>query len=257
MERSESFTTIVKAMVKVQGELKAVKKDRDNEFNNSKYATLDAILAELLPKLSENEIAMTQSPVFEEAGSGAMRIGVETHLIHSSGEWFLYPPFFMELEKGAKMNMAQSAGSIITYAKRYAISAIFGISTDEDKDGVQPKPMEDNRRQNNHSAPAQEQRGEQVANTDKMIGKYIRLLKQAECDTDQICAEIAKDAGVSDIRQMDRIRALGELKTRYVAIENEAAKRQKQNVQQEAQANVQQESLLEGRTTQPVNWGKL
>lgn len=257
MERSESFTTIVKAMVKVQGELKAVKKDRDNEFNHSKYATLDAILAELLPKLSENEIAMTQSPVFEEAGSGAMRIGVETHLIHSSGEWFLYPPFFMELEKGAKMNMAQSAGSIITYAKRYAISAIFGISTDEDKDGVQPKPMEDNRRQNNHSAPAQEQRGEQVANTDKMIGKYIRLLKQAECDTDQICAEIAKDAGVSDIRQMDRIRALGELKTRYVAIENEAAKRQKQNVQQEAQANVQQESLLEGRTTQPVNWGKL
>lgn len=257
MERSENFTAIVKAMVKVQGDLKAVKKDRDNEFNNSKYATLDAILAELLPKLSENEIAMTQSPVFEESGRGSMLIGVETHLIHSSGEWFLYPPFFMELEKGAKMNMAQSAGSIITYAKRYAISAIFGISTDEDKDGVQPKPVEDNRRQNNRSTSPQDQKNEQVTNADNMIKKYIGLLKQAGRDTDQICAEIAKEAGVSDIRQMDRIRALGELKTRYAAIENEAAKRQQQNAQKDNANNVQQGSLLEGRTTQPMNWGTI
>src|SRR5699024_7096520 len=83
-------------------------------------------------------------------------IGVETTLLHSSGEKAVYEPFFMQLEKGQKMNMAQSAGSIITYAKRYAVTSIFGISTGEDTDGVlaaaidehhgnQPRKTEDDR----------------------------------------------------------------------------------------------------------------
>jgi hypothetical protein len=40
------------------------------------------------------------------------------------------------------MNMAQSAGSIITYAKRYSISAILGIATGDDTDGVHDVPTQ-------------------------------------------------------------------------------------------------------------------
>jgi len=141
MKKSESYSVIIKAMVKVQSELETVKKDRVNPFAESNYATLDAILIELLPKLNANGIVLTQEPIFKEAET-SMKIGIETTLFHESGEWISYDPFFMQLEKGSKMNMAQSAGSIITYAKRYAVSSIFGISTDEDKDGVQPTPKD-------------------------------------------------------------------------------------------------------------------
>lgn len=135
MKKSEEIDKIIPAFLKTQAALKTVTKDRVNPFAESSYATLDAILGELLPKLNENKIMLSQSPVFEEAENG-LRIGVETTLFHESGQYLQYDPFFMELEKGAKMNMAQSAGSVITYAKRYAVGAIFGISTDEDKDGV-------------------------------------------------------------------------------------------------------------------------
>lgn len=270
MDRSETFASIVKAMVQVQGELKTVKKDRKNPFAENMYATLDAILEELLPNLNKHEIVLTQAPVFEIAENGNMRIGVETYLMHSSGEWFRYPPFFMQLEKGAKMNMAQSAGSVITYAKRYAVSAIFGISTGDDVDGVQSQQPEENKRQqgnqrrNNqqqqsrNTPPQQEpqqEQGQQMPSTNDAIVKYVSAIQKAGIDINQLYAEIAKREGVSNIREADKIRVLGHLKARYTQLKNDEQKRQ--NQQQPEQQNTQQESLLEGRTTQTVNWGTM
>lgn len=265
MERSESFSAIVKAMVQVQSELKTVKKDRVNPFAENKYATLDAILEELLPNLSKHEIVLTQAPVFEPAENGAIRIGVETHLMHSSGEWFCYPPFFMQLEKGSKMNMAQSAGSVITYAKRYAISAIFGISTGDDVDGVQPQEPEgkkqqqgnqrrNNQQQNRNTPPPQEPQQNQMPTTNDAIVKYVDQLKKAGVDVQKLYAEIAQKEGMQNVKEVDPLRVLGHIKTYYIALKNQAAKRQNEQ-QQNTENNTQQESLLEGRTTQPVNWG--
>ena len=128
---------MIKALVKAQSEIKAVKKDRENPIAHSTYATLDAILEEVLPALNSNDLFMTQEPVSFEDEKG-LNLGVRTTIWHSSGEHMEYEPFYMPIEANARMNLAQQAGSVITYAKRYAVSAIFGISTDEDKDGVQP-----------------------------------------------------------------------------------------------------------------------
>ena len=269
MDRSETFASIVKAMVQVQGELKTVKKDRKNPFAENMYATLDAILEELLPNLNKHEIVLTQAPIFEIAENGNMRIGVETYLMHSSGEWFRYPPFFMQLEKGAKMNMAQSAGSVITYAKRYAVSAIFGISTGDDVDGVQPQPEEpkqrnqrgnqqSNQRQNNQQAqqeqPQQQEQAQQMPSTNEAIVKYVGAIQKAGVNVDQLYAEIAKKEGVSNIREADKVKVLGHLKSRYTELKNAEMKRKQQESQQQ---NAQQESLLQGRTTEAVNWGTM
>lgn len=51
--------------------------------------------------------------------------------MHESGEWIEYDPIKMKPVK----NDPQSIGSAITYAKRYALSAIFGITSDQDDDG--------------------------------------------------------------------------------------------------------------------------
>lgn len=268
MDRSETFASIVKAMVQVQGELKTVKKDRKNPFAENMYATLDAILEELLPNLNKHEIVLTQAPVFEIAENGNMRIGVETYLMHSSGEWFRYPPFFMQLEKGAKMNMAQSAGSVITYAKRYAVSAIFGISTGDDVDGVQPQQPEENKRQqgnqrrnnqqqsgnqrqNRNMPPQQEPQQNQIPTTNDTIMEYVGKMVKMGVDMKKIYAEIAKKEGVQSIKDVESIKKLGHIKAYCLEFENRAEKLQKE------QQNAQQESLLEGRTTQTVNWGTM
>lgn len=130
---------LIKALVKTQKEIESVTKDRSNPIAHSTYATLDAILEEVLPKLNANGIFLTQNPVSKKDEEGKVFLGVETTLFHETGQSMSYPAFYMQIEENARMNMAQAAGSIITYGKRYAISAILGISTDEDKDGVQPQ----------------------------------------------------------------------------------------------------------------------
>ena len=127
---------IAKALINVQKNLKPVPRTQENPFAGTKYASLDDIMTVLRPLLVENSLALVQDPVTKKE-EDSVSIGINTLLIHSSGEQISFGPLFMILEKGAKMNMAQSAGSVITYAKRYAISAIFGIVTDDDTDGVQ------------------------------------------------------------------------------------------------------------------------
>jgi hypothetical protein len=65
--------------------------------------------------------------------NGERSIGVETLIMHTSGEWIKFEPFFLPIEKST----AQGAGSATTYAKRYALSAALGIDSDEDDDGNQ------------------------------------------------------------------------------------------------------------------------
>lgn len=135
MKTSESVTEIVKALVKVQKEFKALEKTVYSDFTNSSYTPLQEIMKYLMPLTTQNDLFITQNPVTNWDSAGAMTLGVETKIFHVSGEWFEYPPFEMDVISNKKMSTAQEAGSTITYAKRYAIAAIFGIVSDDDKDG--------------------------------------------------------------------------------------------------------------------------
>jgi hypothetical protein len=64
--------------------------------------------------------------------------------MHTSGEWVEYGPLSVKPTK----NDVQGAGSAITYAKRYALSAIFGITSDQDDDG-----NEDSKPNNSRQSP--------------------------------------------------------------------------------------------------------
>ncbi|EAE2768887.1 TPA: ERF family protein, partial [Listeria monocytogenes] len=92
-----------------------------------------------------------QIPLTEEN-----KVGVKTILMHASGEFVEFDPFMLPLDK----NTAQGAGSALTYARRYTLSAAFGIASDEDDDGNSAsgntKPSNKNQAkqqtQNNHLA---------------------------------------------------------------------------------------------------------
>ena len=127
MEKSETLTEFSKAFAKTQQEMKQPLKDANNPFFKSKYVPLENVVEAITESASKNGISFTQFPSSDEAGN----VTVGTLVMHSSGEWIEYDPIKMKPVK----NDPQSIGSAITYAKRYALSAIFGITSDPDDDG--------------------------------------------------------------------------------------------------------------------------
>lgn len=129
MKKSENIEEIAKALVEFRKNLKQPSKDASNPFFKSTYTSLDKVIEAIDETAPNHGISFTQWAVSNEQGN----VGVETLLLHSSGQFIQYDPLYMKPEK----NTPQSIGSCITYSRRYSISAIFGITSDEDDDGNQ------------------------------------------------------------------------------------------------------------------------
>ncbi len=127
MKMSESIVELAKALAAFQGEVKQPAKSADNPFFKSKYVPLEDVVEAIHAASAKNGLSFTQWALVNEQN----RIGVATLLLHSSGEWIEYDAIFMKSEK----DTAQGAGSVISYLKRYALSAVFGITSDLDDDG--------------------------------------------------------------------------------------------------------------------------
>lgn len=128
MKKSESITALSKAFVKTQKELKQPLKDANNPFFKSKYVPLENVVESITESATKNGLAFSQFPSCDEV-TGMITVG--TLVMHESGEWIEYDPIKLKPVK----NDPQAVGSAITYAKRYALSAIFGITSDQDDDG--------------------------------------------------------------------------------------------------------------------------
>lgn len=129
MKTSETLGQFAEAMAKVQAELRPAQMNAKNPFLKNKYADL-ADVVEACQKLSASHgLATVQMPFSCNDG-----VGITTRIIHTSGEWVegevIFPLFE---EKG--ISMAQAAGKLITYARRYALASAFGVVADEDADG--------------------------------------------------------------------------------------------------------------------------
>ena len=127
MNRSESISKLAVSLVKFNSEVSKIAKDAKNPFFKSNYVTLDKLIEATRPILQENGLVVMQSPLSKEDGS----IGIQTLLIHESGEFIESEPIFM---KPAKANDPQQAGSIISYMRRYSYQAILNLNTGEDDD---------------------------------------------------------------------------------------------------------------------------
>jgi hypothetical protein len=121
--QSETIGTLAAALAKAQGEIENAKFNRTNPHFKNKYADLTAIFDAVRAPLSKNGLAVTQTIEVRETG-----MVLATKLMHSSGEWLgsEYP-----LPMSAR---PQEFGSALTYAKRYSLASIVGVSADEDDD---------------------------------------------------------------------------------------------------------------------------
>ncbi len=153
MKFSEDITELAKALAKAQNSLKNPNNTANNPYFKSKYAPLPDVLNDIRPILSENGISVVQSPVTDGAGS----TGVETMLLHTSGQYILTDPYFLKPVK----NDPQTAGGAITYARRYALNAVLGISGEEDDDGNSASAKNELNPQNKATKQAASRLGQQ------------------------------------------------------------------------------------------------
>jgi len=119
---SDSINEITAALSKAQGELVGAVKDSKNPFFKSNYADLSSVWDSCRAQLSKNGLAVTQ--LLQESEKG---LSLVTLLSHSSGQWMksVYPV------KPVKDD-PQGIGSAITYARRYALSAMVGVAQVDD-----------------------------------------------------------------------------------------------------------------------------
>ena len=113
---------IAKALGAFQAEVETIKKDASNPFFKSKYASLENIVEGVRKPLKKNGLSFSQFPTGEDS--------LTTILMHISGEWMK-----ATVKMNPKEHTPQGQGSAITYMRRYALSAVLGIVTDEDDDG--------------------------------------------------------------------------------------------------------------------------
>lgn len=119
-QMSPSIGEIVKAMSSAQVEYKKINKDAKNPYFNSKYAQLDTVIEATKDSLKKNGLAVTQL-------AGAEYL--DTYLMHTSGE-YIHARTPLKADKSGP----QGYGSAVTYARRYALSAILGVASETDDD---------------------------------------------------------------------------------------------------------------------------
>lgn len=133
MKMSEDIDQWTVGMIAFRKELKQPKKDASNPFFKSNYVTLEGTIQSADDSMKgigeKNGLTFSQEVLSDSASN---TVAVTTLVSHVSGQWVMFGPLTMPV--GKKMD-AQAYGSSITYAKRYALSAALGISSDVDDDG--------------------------------------------------------------------------------------------------------------------------
>lgn len=130
MNKSESIKELCTALNKFQQEVNNPKNTEANSFFKSKYAPLDVVINTVKPTLTKHGLA-----VFQNVSGNGESITVTTMLTHTSGEWIESEPLTLNNSDNKGVSLAQAAGISITYARRYQLSAMLGISSEDDTDG--------------------------------------------------------------------------------------------------------------------------
>lgn len=115
--------SLLNSFVQVKQALEQPSKSKDGY--GYKYADLNAVLTAIQKAIGELDLAYIQQPVNEIA-----KTGVENYIFNSKGAVIDFGSYLLDITKP----QAQQYGSALTYCRRYSISSIFGIASEEDTD---------------------------------------------------------------------------------------------------------------------------
>ena len=123
-QRGELFGSLAKAQATITGAVK----DSTNPFYKSKFANLASCLDAVREPLSANDLCVIQTTRRGKEGG----VIIITTIGHSSGQWMCG-----EIEMIPEKPGPQAIGVCMSYARRYALSAITGLAQiDDDAEGA-------------------------------------------------------------------------------------------------------------------------
>ena len=127
MKTSETTREIYPAIIALQSQMTTIKRDKEVKTGkySFKYAPLDTIMEIMKPLFLVNGLAIVQAVNADNLTS---------RLIHTSGEWIESETFLNR----DHANM-QGFGGEVTFKRRYALSALIGLVSDDDNDAPASK----------------------------------------------------------------------------------------------------------------------
>lgn len=122
MNTSENINELAAALAKAQGEITGALKDSANPFFKSKYADLASCWDACRLPLSKNGLSVVQGMQVVEG-----HLYLITRLLHATGQWVS-----STTPVTPKDDTPQGMGSALTYARRYALTAMVGVAQVDD-----------------------------------------------------------------------------------------------------------------------------
>ncbi|MCS8616176.1 ERF family protein [Latilactobacillus curvatus] len=207
MERSESIAEISKALNTFRTAVKQPVKSASNPFFKSKYVALEGVVDAIDSALKDTGMSYVQ-----EATSEGNQVSVTTLLLHESGEWIELTPLTLPVTK----NDAQAFGSAETYARRYSLSAAFGITSDLDDDGNAASSNPPAQQPTKPKRSTTQVRKETINELAESISKIKNVEKS------QVLVEVYKNHGIEsndEIKNMTVASQLGVMKSLKMQLE--------------------------------------
>ena len=156
----ELYAAMAKAFPKIEGALK----EKSNSHFKSKYADLSSVTDAIKPALAEHDLWYRQKSHRIDGG-----VCIETFICHASGEEVSCGEFYAP----AKTQDAQGYGSAFTYARRYSLSAAFGVCPEDDDGNAAVASM------------AKPKSNEKI--TPEQVTELLELIEKNERDLVNLC----------------------------------------------------------------------
>lgn len=213
MKYTDKINEIAAALAAFQAEVKNPANTATNPFLKNKYAPLSEVLNAIRPIAAKHGLAIIQEPAVDHDS-----VTITTYIFHSSGQFIVSSPLVIQL--GGK-GTAQEIGAAVTYGRRYALSALLGVSSEDDDDAnsisnAQPKTQQPQAKQPQQPdmvkpkpagviSEAQRKRmfalgPEQVVRAVIGAHGYEHTTEVTKADYDAICSEI--EAAAKELKEV-------------------------------------------------------
>lgn len=130
--QSDDIQELVKSLIEVQDEIRDVEKASKGQVGQQVYwyANLESVIEATRVPFARNGLVVSQLSGVHEG-----KMVLITLLMHSSGQWLKSVMPVMN-----ERNTAQSLGSGLTYARRYSLAALAGVTQTDDDGEEASKP---------------------------------------------------------------------------------------------------------------------
>ena len=217
---SENISDLAIALSKFQGEVSNPIKNLINPAYKSKYADFTQIMKTIKIPLFNNGISVIQN-----CGGDEKEIYVQTLILHNSGQYIksdklsivnkkevLYTEKIIN-KNGKYINMIngkeivmytiQDIGGILTYLKRYQLSTMLAIPSDDDDDGnnvIKDQVQEYDYK--NHNKQNEKQNDDQTTATKAYLSIISRIADAKKIDKENLIILSEKTLGKKSTKEM-------------------------------------------------------